>query len=79
MTLGTLRYCTSLNETLLDKQLLWEMAANGKGKRAPQEEIMTLKMRSILRYDVFVNGEQFGKLKYMWCRLRHETGNVTVA
>lgn len=55
------------------------MAANGKGKRAPQEEIMTLKMRSILRYDVFVNGEQFGKLKYIWCRLRHETGNVTVA
>lgn len=34
---------TLLNETLLDKQLLWEMAANGKGKRAPQEEIMTLK------------------------------------
>lgn len=79
MTLGTLRYCTLLNETLLDKQLL-EMAANGKReKRAPQEEIMTLKMKSILRYDVFVNGEQFGKLKYIWCRLRHETGNVTVA
>lgn len=55
------------------------MAASGKGKRAPQEEIMSHKMRSILRYDVFVNGEQLGKLKYIWCGLRHETGSVTVA
>lgn len=55
------------------------MAASGKGKRVPQEEIMTHEMRSILIYDVFVNCEQFGKLKYIWCRLRHETGNVTVA
>ena len=63
----------------ISKQWLWGMAASGKGKRAPQEEIMSHKMRSILRYDVFVNGEQLGKLKYIWCGLRHETGSVTVA